>query len=87
MFVEDDLDMPNATANAGSNEHLQPASIPQNYYIIASLIYWQTLHNLLLHFSVQPSIERATSNNFTAKRSTEICLPLHYSKGTPRSTA
>ncbi|PSN43989.1 hypothetical protein C0J52_16491 [Blattella germanica] len=31
MFVGDDLDMKNAAVNAGSNEQLHPASIPENY--------------------------------------------------------
>ncbi|PSN58465.1 hypothetical protein C0J52_00784 [Blattella germanica] len=39
--------------------------------ILVSLISWRTACNLLFHLSFLPSIERATSNNFTVKRSTE----------------
>ncbi|PSN29955.1 hypothetical protein C0J52_28233, partial [Blattella germanica] len=40
--------------------------------ISVSLNSWRTACNLLFHLSVLPSIERTTSNNYNAKRSTDV---------------
>ncbi|PSN58466.1 hypothetical protein C0J52_00785 [Blattella germanica] len=47
MFVGDDLDMKNAAANAGSNEQLHPASIPENYLFHGAHCVGHDLQNAL----------------------------------------